>query len=117
MFILHKFEIIDKYVKFWLKDNKNNSIYEYPLYVDLIDWDKIKDNKWYQGRYKSKALRLKRFHTVKKVNRKPKHTHIHNYILEKKENFQIDHIDGNPLDNRRSNLRYLLYDRYRNIIE
>lgn len=35
-----------------------------------------------------------------------KNTRMHRFILPKKDGFEIDHINKNKLDNRKSNLRY-----------
>ena len=42
-----------------------------------------------------------------KVQFKGKDTFIHHLVLGKKKGFQIDHINGNRLDNRASNLRFV----------
>ena len=64
------------------------------ILIDRIDYDKIKEYYWSvnsQG------------YAISVIN--GKHKRLHLMILDKPKNFVIDHINGNKLDNRRSNLR------------
>ena len=68
------------------------------ILIDRIDYDKIKEYYWSinsQG------------YAISVIN--GKHKRIHLMILDKPNGFVVDHINGNNLDNRRSNLRICTY--------
>lgn len=68
------------------------------ILIDRIDYDKIKKYYWSinsQG------------YAISVIN--GKHKRIHLMILDKPNGFVVDHINGNKLDNRRSNLRICTY--------
>lgn len=78
--------------------------------VDDEDFEWISSHSWqYRSRYASRIIYLK------KVDGKRKNTTItlHRLILEKHNlnprNKEIDHINGNPLDNRKENLRIVTH--------
>lgn len=60
---------------------------------DIEDFYKIKDKTWYKLNQDNKYIG------------DSKGICIHRYILPTKDGFEIDHINHNPLDNRKSNLR------------
>lgn len=64
------------------------------LHIDEIDYPHISERHWcYSGKYVVSCKNQKRIY-------------IHHYILgTTPEQCMIDHINGNPLDNRRNNLR------------
>ena len=69
--------------------------YGYSL-IDDEDFDKISKYKWYAVKNKSGKIYAKR--TVGGFG-------MHRVILKDRVGFEIDHINGNSLDNRKSNLR------------
>jgi len=81
-------------------------VYEYDVLIDSEDWERIKDKHW-----KIKKSNLKKglcyfitaFGTQKKYNTY-KQEYMHRFIMNF-PNSQVDHISGNTLDNRKSNLR------------
>lgn len=83
----NKFEFVDDYVVGYTSTGKR-------FYFDKCDYDVVKNHTWGT----SKGNRV-----VATINRKT--VSIHRFILNPEEDKVIDHINGNPLDNRRSNLR------------
>jgi len=62
---------------------------------DLQDMKVVKSHKWYLNNYG---------YAITRINRK-KQVFLHRLIMQPPETMQIDHINGNTLDNRRCNLR------------
>jgi hypothetical protein len=63
--------------------------------VDDEDFDKLNQFKWsFDGRYASRHQR-----------NSSKTIRMHNDIMNTPKGMEVDHINGNPLDNRKSNLR------------
>jgi hypothetical protein len=72
--------------------------------IDNEDWVLVKEYKWYAhqdlcGKYYAVAW-------TKMVNGKRKLLLMHRLLLAATKGQQIDHINGNSLDNRRENLRF-----------
>lgn len=69
-------------------------------YIDIDDYDKCKDRTWRisQKRNKYYIASGSGNHII----------YLHQFLIGKaKDGFEIDHIDGNSLNNRKSNLRFL----------
>jgi len=67
--------------------------------IDLEDIRKVKGLKWFAN---SKSYPMT---TIKKNNKRVHYT-LHSIILGNKKDCIIDHIDRNPLNNKKSNLRF-----------
>ena len=81
--------IYDDYAEIVLYDRDNMEIAR--ALIDLEDVDKVKDYKWHldSGGYIVNS----------KVGK------LHRFLMNPKDNEIVDHINGNPLDNRKCNLR------------
>jgi len=75
---------------------------EFDCPIDLDDYDKIKKYHW--GIFISKYGAFY-ICTQCKINDKKKKTLLHRYIMGDPKGLIVDHIDGNPLNNRKNNLR------------
>lgn len=65
--------------------------------IDISDIERCKLVKWYHRKNK------KLDYTYGKVNTKT--IMLHRYLLNAPDNLVVDHIDGNPMNNQKSNLR------------
>ena len=64
--------------------------------IDLEDFGKIKEHKWHFG--------VNRYAYTSSLGKKA--TAMHEVILGSKDGCRVDHINGNGLDNRKTNLRF-----------
>jgi len=71
--------------------------------VDEETFTEIGQLKWHAARDKSGRFYAKR--TLPHVNGKQVTERMHRWILNAPKGMQVDHINGNTLDNRRENLR------------
>lgn len=97
-----KYESLRKYNKF--KHLKNNTTVLWTtntnkkIFIDTEDFDKIKSYCWREDDYGyAKA-------GISKSEEKIK---MHHIIIGKKEDLVVDHIDRNPLNNKKNNLRHV----------
>lgn len=68
------------------------------FYFDLEDYDKIKDYTWIVDN-----------HSYPRAKINGVVVGLHSILIEHKENTLVDHINGNPQDNRKQNLREATY--------
>lgn len=87
-------EILDDHAEIYLI-NKDNEIAAKAL-IDLDDVDKIKEYKWHLSLSRDKY----QYVISSKGN-----TKLHRLIMNAPEGSVVDHINHNPLDNRKNNLR------------
>lgn len=87
----NKYEVLDETVKIYLRNG-------YYCTIDKEDIDKIKGIHW--------LLNIQNGNNVYVQCNVSGKRHMHRVIMELEDpNLQIDHINGNGLDNRKSNLR------------
>lgn len=86
--------------KIILYDKKNNV--NSVTIIDSENIDKVKKYKW-AAVSKGKSTYVK---TDIRVNGKRKTLYLPNLLIGNKKGFQVDHISGNTLDNRKINLRF-----------
>ena len=86
----------------------------YNAIVDKEDWDRILENNrvpqitMHRSGKSVKCVRVSDKSKPKRTNGNLRYSRIHRWILGEEnipEGLQIDHINGNPLDNRKKNLR------------
>ena len=66
--------------------------------VDDSDYENLAQFKWYAVGHPGKEY-------AARYGRKPQHIRLHRELLNAPENTEVDHINGNRLNNRRANLR------------
>jgi hypothetical protein len=66
--------------------------------IDDEDYEKVRQFRWYAARASKNTFRA--------ISDGPgKSTLLHRFILDAPRNMEVDHIDGNSLNNMRNNLR------------
>ena len=73
--------------------------------IDSEDYDKIKGYTWYAANV-NKGFRPR---AQKITNGKCKFFYIHRLVMDCPDNMIVDHINGDPMDNRKINLRICTY--------
>lgn len=72
-------------------------------FVDLEDKPLIEDKKWYRLTQGNNKFRVIYQEPQKKGRARIKY--LHRLVMGYPEGLEVDHINGNPLDNRKANLR------------
>lgn len=76
---------------------------KFEVLIDEEDYEKVNQFKWYPL-FSAKG-KNPYFHSPMKVNKKRVTLLIHRIIMDAPKGLLVDHINGNPLDNRKCNLR------------
>jgi len=75
--------------------------------VDDEDFKRLIRNRWFAGRKRRQTYAVRQIYLAEsKTNRR---LYMHREVLGARPGSQVDHANGNGLDNRRSNLRYANY--------
>lgn len=69
--------------------------------VDDEDYDRIAKYKWTADQRKNVTYAVR----VIRANGKQRHVRLHQFVMETESGQQVDHIDGNGLNNQKENLR------------
>lgn len=73
---------------------------EYAL-VDNEDFERLSKHNWHFDRYAQRSIR---------ENGKQKHWRMHWSVIGRSpKGFEVDHVNGNKLDNRKENLRVVIH--------
>ena len=71
--------------------------------IDLDDVNKVSKYRWCQAKCRDGC----KYPVTSDYDNSYKRIYLHHMIIGKKVGFVVDHIDGNCLDNRKSNLRFV----------
>jgi hypothetical protein len=75
----------------------------YFAWVDIEGWDLVKNHKWFLHRGHNGSWYAE---TRILIDEKLTNILMHRLIMDAKRGQQVDHINGNKLDNRKCNLRF-----------
>ncbi len=97
----NEFILYNDYAEIILYDRNQNPISKTKIDLEFVE--KCKPHKWYL-----KESRNNKKYAQKRVGR----VHLSHFVLgikKKKRGWDVDHIDGDSLNNRKSNLRYVTH--------
>lgn len=84
--------------------NKNKEIIDYAI-IDQDDFENVDKYTWYRA-CPSKRAKTKKYYARSVIANK--HISLHHFLLGKPEKSKVvDHIDGNGLNNKKDNLRFV----------
>lgn len=89
----------------------NVSTFKHPntfALVDDEDYEYLNQWKWY-AREHSNRLYVIRREKDSEINWKARHLQLHRIIMKAKNGQIVDHIDRNPLNNQKNNLRFCTF--------
>lgn len=75
--------------------------------IDECDVKDVQEYKWFANNVTSSSRKLTKSYTYpsSRCGLRNGYVYLHRFIMNPQKGFAIDHINGNTLDNRRSNLR------------
>ena len=74
--------------------------------IDDCDYVKVKEHTWFAHKSKKKSIKDNWYAgTNIHIDGKYKTVHLHTLIMKTPKGYDVDHIDGDGLNNQRSNLR------------
>lgn len=94
---VNKIEIIEDHAEIYLYNIKHELIAK--ALIDIEDIDKVKNYKWTTHNNRNKTL------YVLTSNANISNKLLHRFLMNAPEGMVVDHINRNPLDNRKCNLR------------
>lgn len=94
---VNKIEILESYAEIYLYNAKHELVAK--TLIDIDDIEKIKKYKWHAINNRNKNF------YVETSNKEISNRLLHRFIMDAPEGMVVDHINRNPLDNRKCNLR------------
>lgn len=77
----------------------------YVAIVDDEDYEILGNKNWYAEPKGINVYVYRKLNQVEKSGRKTRRISLHRFIMNAPDGMEVDHINGNGLDNRRENLR------------
>lgn len=95
---LVKISIYEDYAEFHV-ESETHGIFK--VQIDLDDVDKCREYNWAVNKYKSNHGKYEKYYVVSGSEG----LLLHRFLMNPKNNMVVDHIDGDTMNNRKSNLR------------